>query len=117
MARPLLEEPAVCEVWRASGPFREGRLGRVQYRANEHFALIEVDIGNTQAGVLDLLIVADLETRERREVGLGAASTTPGVSGLTPARAAAFMESTEVDAPESNMAVIFVPLIYAAPVA
>ena len=38
MARPLREESAVCEVWRSSGPFREGRLGRVQYRANEHFA-------------------------------------------------------------------------------
>jgi len=38
MARPLRGQPALCEVWRASGPFREGRSGRVHYRANEYFA-------------------------------------------------------------------------------
>lgn len=37
-ARPLSRQPSVCEVWRATGPFRTGASGIVQYRTNDHLA-------------------------------------------------------------------------------
>jgi SAM-dependent methyltransferase/enamine deaminase RidA (YjgF/YER057c/UK114 family) len=32
---PLADTHGVCEVWRAEGPMRSGRIGAVRYRANE----------------------------------------------------------------------------------
>jgi len=36
--RPLGRDAAVCEIWRASGPFQTGTTGPVKYRTNGHVA-------------------------------------------------------------------------------
>ncbi|MEO7774124.1 MAG: hypothetical protein ABIT61_05410 [Steroidobacteraceae bacterium] len=35
---PVGDQHAVCEVWRAPGPFRTGKIGPVRYRANQTLA-------------------------------------------------------------------------------
>lgn len=47
---PLCGGPAVCEVWRAMGPFRTGRMGLVHYRASTSLAFGHVSVA--EAGTL-----------------------------------------------------------------
>ncbi|MEO8308489.1 MAG: hypothetical protein ABI616_10685 [Pseudomonadota bacterium] len=41
---PLGNTGALCEVWRAQGPFRTGQMGHVQYRASDNFVFGCIDL-------------------------------------------------------------------------